>query len=167
MPQFPVNPHRHDPYKNFKFRILWEGRAVAGVSKVSALKRSTEVITHREGGAPSLQRQMPGHTHFEPVTLERGITHDPDFENWANQVWRLGSGNESALRSFRKDVVIQLLNEAGTPVKAYVVYRCWVSEYVALPDLDANSNAVAFESITLVNEGWERDQAVTEPQETD
>jgi phage tail-like protein len=167
MPQFTVNPHRQDPYKNFKFRILWEGRAVAGVSRMSALKRSTEVITHREGGAPSAQRQMPGHTRFEPITLERGVTHDTAFEAWANQVWKLGLDPESALRSYRKDVTNQLLNENGTPVLVYVVYRCWVSEFVALPDLDANANAVAIESMKLVKEGWERDQAVTEPQESD
>ncbi len=44
MVEFPVNPTRFDPYKNFKFRIKWDGAYIAGVSKVSALKRTTEVI---------------------------------------------------------------------------------------------------------------------------
>jgi phage tail-like protein len=169
MPQFNVNPHRHDPYKSFKFRVRWEGRVVAGVSKVSALKRSTEVISHREGGAPSLQRVMPGHTRFEPVTLERGISHDVDFEDWANQVFRLGSaqGQEMALKGFRKDVTLELMNEAGQLALAYRLYRCWVSEYSALPELDANGNAVAIETMTLVHEGWERDRDIAEPTETD
>jgi phage tail-like protein len=60
---------------------------VAGVSKVSALKRTTDVVEHREGGDPSTVRKSPGQTKFEAVTLERGVTHDPDFEQWAGKVW--------------------------------------------------------------------------------
>jgi phage tail-like protein len=166
-PRFTVNPHRTDPYKNFKFRVRWEGRTVAGITKVSALKRTTEVIEYREGGEPSLTRRLPGQTRFEPVTLERGVTHDPAFEEWASQSWQFGAGagEEVALASFRRDVIIDLVNEAGQVVLSYALYRCWVSEYVALPELDANANAVAIESITLENEGWERDRAVTEPTE--
>jgi phage tail-like protein len=165
--RFTVNPNRFDPYKNFKFRVKWDGRYVAGVSKVTALKRTTEVIEHREGGDPSLSRRSPGRTRYEPVTLERGITHDPEFERWANKVWNLGSalGTEVSLRDFRKDVTLELMNEAGQVVMAYRLYRCWVSEYQALPDLDGNAGAVAIESITLQNEGWERDHAVGEPEE--
>jgi phage tail-like protein len=168
MPQFTVNPHRFDPYKNFKFRVRWDGRHVAGVSKVSGLRRATEVIRHREGGDPSSSRKSPGRTEYEPITLERGVTHDTDFENWANKVWRLGVGlgREVSLVDFRKDVRLELLNEAGQVVLAYTIFRCWVSEYQVLPDLDANGNAVAIETIKLENEGWERDRSVTEPAET-
>ena len=168
-PQFTVNPHRTDPYKNFKFRVKWEGRYVAGVSEVSRLRRTTEVVEHREGGDPSRTRQMPGQTRFAPITLRRGVTHDLEFERWASQVWRQGAGlgGEVSLKHFRKDVVLELLNEAGQVVMAYLIYRCWVSEYVALPDLDAGANAVAIESITLANEGWERDASVGEPAEPD
>ena len=170
MAQFSVNAQRFDPYKNFKFRVKWDGRFVAGVSKVSSLKRSTEVIEHREGGDPSAVRKSPGRTTFEPITLERGVTHDSAFEDWANLVWhRGGGGNEVALSSFRKDIYIELLNEAGQLVIAYKVYRCWVSEFVALSDLDANTDAnadaVAFQHIKLENEGWERDTSVVEPKE--
>ena len=167
MAQFTVNPYRFDPYKDFKFRVIWDGRPVAGVSKVSALKRTTEVIEHREGGDPSTARKSPGVTRFEPITLERGVTHDPAFEDWANKVWQLGAGagRESSLKDFRKDIRIELFNEAGQLVIAYQVFRCWVSEFQALPDLDANANAVAIESITIQNEGWERDASVTEPAE--
>jgi phage tail-like protein len=167
MAQFTVNPNRFDPYKNFKFRIKWDGRYVAGVSSVSALRRRTEVIEHREGGDPSTSRKSPGRTTFDPITLERGITHDHEFEQWADAVWRLGAaaGSEVGLRDFRKDLVIELHNEAGQLVLAYKVYRAWVSEYQVLPDLDANATAVAIESIKLEIEGWERDQAVTEPTE--
>lgn len=167
MAQFTVNPERMDPYKGFKFRVKWDGKYVAGVSRISGLKRTTEVVTHREGGDPSTVRKSPGQTTFPPLVLERGVTHDPAFEEWANKVWRHGAaaGSEVSLKDFRKDVIIELFNEAGQIVKAYMVYRCWVSEYQALPELDANGNSVAIESITLENEGWERDEAVKEPEE--
>ncbi|HXP76139.1 MAG TPA: phage tail protein [Stellaceae bacterium] len=167
MVEFTVNPTRFDPYKNFKFRLKWDGKYVAGVSKVSPLLRRAEVIMHREGGDPSTSRKSPGETQFEPVTLERGVTHDTAFEDWANLVWRLGAaaGSESALASFRKDIVLDVYNEAGQLVLAYKIYRCWVSEYQALPDLDANASATLLEHIKLENEGWERDTSVVEPKE--
>ena len=143
MPQFSVNAQRFDPYKNFKFRVKWDDRYVAGVSKVSGLRRRTEVIEAREGGNrgdPSTWRKSPGRTTFDAITLERGITHDLEFESWANQVWNLRA---KGLRAFRKDLVIELYNEAGQLVLAYKVFRAWVSEYQVLPDLDANANSVA------------------------
>lgn len=167
MPQFAVNPTRFDPYKNFKFRVKWDNRYVAGITRVSALRRVTEVIEHREGGDPSTSRKSPGRTRFEPIVLERGVTHDTEFEAWANKVWRHGAGGaEVALKDFRKDVLIELYNEAGQLVISYRVFRCWVSEFQALPDLEAGTGSVAIQSITLQNEGWERDEAVVEPKET-
>jgi phage tail-like protein len=165
MAEFSVNPSRLDPYKNFKFRVKWDGNYVAGVSKVSALKRATEVIEHREGGDPSTSRLSPGRTKFEPITLERGLTYDTAFENWANLVWNFGAITDGARANFRKDITIDLFNEAGQKISSYTVHRCWVSEYQAFPDLDANANAVAIEHIKLENEGWERDTSITEPQE--
>ncbi|MEH0844202.1 phage tail protein [Micromonospora sp. CPCC 205711] len=167
MVQFAVNPTRFDPYKNFKFRVKWDGRYVAGVSKVSALKRTTEVVKHRDGGDPSTSRKSPGRTEFEAVTLERGLTHDPEFAQWAGRIWALhaGLGSEVSLADFRRDITIELLNEAGQVAQSYRLFRCWVSEYQALPELDANANAVAIEHIKLENEGWERDEAVAEPAE--
>ena len=165
-PQFPVNTHRFDPYKNMKFRIKWDGRYVAGVSKISALKRSTEVVTHREGGDPSTSRVSPSLFKFEPITLERGVTHDPEFEAWANKVYSTDGDAAISLKAFRKDVIIELLNEQGKVAKSYKVYRAWVSEYQALPELDANGHAIAIEHMVLQNEGWERDLAVSEPAET-
>src|SRR5215210_3896234 len=167
MAQFSVNTHRFNPYIPFKFLVWWDGRYVAGVSKVSALKRTTEVVKHRDGGDPSSSRKSPGRTEFEPVTLERGVTHDPEFERWANKVWNLGSGlgSEVSLADFRKDVIVELLNEAGQVVQSYRLFRCWVSEFQSLPDLDANANAVAIQHLKLENEGWERDDAVVEPSE--
>jgi phage tail-like protein len=162
-----VNPQRFDPYKNFTFRVKWDGKYVAGISKVGALRRTTEVVRHREGGDPSSSRKSPGRTEYEPITLERGVTHDQEFERWANKVWNWGSqlGAEVSLKDFRKDVIIETYNEAGQIVIAYKVYRCWVSAYNAMPEMDANANAVAIQSLTLENEGWERDYAVTEPTE--
>lgn len=167
MAQFTVNPQRFDPYKNFKFRVKWDGRYVAGVSKVSALKRTTEVVTHREGGDPSSSRKSPGRTEFDAITLERGVTHDPEFERWANKVWNFGSGlgAEVSLADFRKDITIELYNEAGQLVIAYKVFRCWASEFQSQADLDANANAVLIQTLKLENEGWERDADVTEPAE--
>lgn len=167
MAQFSVNPTRFDPYKNFKFRVKWDGRYVAGVSKVSALKRTTEVVKHRDGGDPSSTRKAPGRTEYEPLTLERGVTHDTEFELWANKVWNWGSGlgSETSLKDFRKDITLEVYNEAGQLAFAYRLYRCWVSEFQALPDLDANANAVAIQYLKIENEGWERDSEVTEPVE--
>ncbi len=169
MAKFSVNPQRFDPYKNFKFRVKWDGRYVAGITRVSALRRVTEVIEHREGGDPSTARKSPGRTKFEPITLERGVTHDREFELWAGKVWsygaRPGEGGELSLKDFRKDIIIEFYNEAGQLAHAYKVFRCWASEFQALPDLDANANAVAIQHIKLENEGWERDLAVTEPTE--
>lgn len=167
MAQFTVNAGRLDPYKNYKFRIKWDGRYVAGVSKVGALKRTTEVVEHRNGGDPSTVLKSPGQTKFEAITLERGVTHDTEFEKWANKVWNFGSGlgSEVSLKDFRKDLIIEMYNEAGQLVIAYKVFRCWVSEFQALPELDASANAVAIQTMTIQNEGWERDYDVTEPEE--
>ncbi|MDJ0729240.1 MAG: phage tail protein [Crocosphaera sp.] len=166
-PQFVVNTNRYDPYKNFKFRVRWDGRVVAGISKVGALKRTTEVVTHREGNDPSSPRHSPGQTQYDPIMLERGVTHDKDFEQWSNKVWNYGAypGDEVSLQDFRKDIIIELMNEAGQVAIAYKVYRCWVSEFQALPELDSNANAVAIQYIQLQNEGWERDYETNEPTE--
>ena len=167
MAQFSVNAQRFDPYKNFKFRVKWDGRYVAGISKVSGLKRSIEVVEHREGGDPSTSRKSPGRSKYEAITLERGVTHDTEFEKWANKVWNYGSGlgAEVSLKDFRKDVIIEVYNEAGQLALAYRVFRCWVSEFQAVPDLDANANAVAIQTLKLENEGWDRDVEVPEPVE--
>jgi phage tail-like protein len=140
---------------------------VAGISKVGSLKRTTEVVKHREGGDPSSTRKSPGRTEYEALTLERGVTHDPEFEKWANKVWDFGAGlgKEVSLKDFRKDIIIELYNESGQKVIAYKVFRCWVSEYQAQADLDANANAVLIQNIKLENEGWERDTEVVEPAE--
>ncbi|MGP3999960.1 phage tail protein [Streptomyces sp. 8N706] len=167
MPEFVVNAQRFDPYKNFKFLVVWDGRIVAGISKISPLKRTTEVVKHRNGGDPSSPRKSPGRSEFEAVTLERGVTHDPEFDRWANKVWQVGAGRgaEVSLADFRKDIVVQLLNEAGQVAVAHKLYRAWPSEYQTLGELDANANAVAIQSLKLECEGWERDYEVPEPEE--
>ena len=167
MAEFTVNATRFDPYKNFKFRVKWDGRYVAGISKVGALKRTTAVVKHRSGGDPSSSRKSPGRTEFEAITMHRGITHDRQFEEWANKVWNFGSGlgSETSLKDFRKDIIIEMYNEAGQLVIAYKVFRCWVSEFEAQPDLDADADAIAIQNIKLENEGWERDYDVAEPTE--
>ena len=168
---FTVNAYRLDPYKNFKFRVKWDGVYVAGISKVSALKRTTEVVEFRDGGNESTSHRSPGRTKFEAITLERGVTHDTTFEQWANKVWDYSNAQaanadkEISLKDFRKDIILDLFNEAGQKVISYLIYRCWVSEYQSFPDLDANANAVAISHLKLENEGWERDTTVVEPQE--
>jgi phage tail-like protein len=167
MASFSVNSTRFDPYKNFKFRIKWDGKYVAGVSKIGALKRTTEVVKHREGGDPSSSRKSPGRTEYDSIVLERGVTHDKEFEQWANKVWNFGAGlgKEVSLKDFRKDVIVEVYNEAGQLAIAYKVFRCWVSEFQAQADLDANANAVLIQNMKLENEGWERDYDVKEPSE--
>jgi phage tail-like protein len=174
MAKFTINPNRFDPYKNFKFRVKWAANGyVAGVSKVSALKRTTENVEHREGGDPSSSHKSPGRTKYEPITMERGVTHDPEFEAWANQVWNFGNAQapadqrerEVSLKNFRRNLTIDVFNEAGQKVISYKVYRAWVSEFTAQADLDANANAVLIQSIKIEHEGWERDVSVKEPAE--
>lgn len=165
-PTFPANAHRHDPYRNFKFQVLIDGRPVAGLSKVSALIKKTEVVEWRTGSDPTRVRKLPGGTRYEPITLEQGLTHDPVFEEWANLVNNLDGDAAMSLKNFRKDIVINLLNLQGTVVLSYVVYRAWVSEYQALPDLDADTSEVGIQRIVLEHEGWKRDEAVTEPTES-
>jgi phage tail-like protein len=167
MALFPVNAKRLDPYKNFKFRLKWDGKYVAAVSKMSSLKRTTEVVEHRSGGDPSTSHKSPGRQKYDAITLERGLTQDMAFHDWAALVWNFGAGlgSEVSLANFRKDIYLEFYNEAGQLVMGYKIYRCWVSEYQAMPDLDANANAIAIEHIKLENEGWERDTSVIEPQE--
>jgi phage tail-like protein len=150
-----VNRNRFDPDKNFKVRLKWDGRYVAGVSRVSALRRSTQVVEHRDGGG--LERKSPGRTTFGPITVERGVTNDTDFEHWANQVSDVGTEPTTGVsHDYRKDVVLEVYNEAGALVIAYTIFHCWPSQYVPLPNLDANANVILNETITLENEGWER-----------
>jgi phage tail-like protein len=168
MPQFKKQPLRFEPYKNYKFRVK-AGKSssyVAGVSKMSSLKRTTAVVKHREGGDPSSSFKSPGITEYDPITLERGVTHDTDFEVWASKTWNFhgGPGAESSLADFRQDITIDVFNEAGQKVISYQVFRCWVSEYQAMGDFDSNSNAVLIQHIKLENEGWQRDLSVTEPE---
>jgi phage tail-like protein len=165
--QFEVNTHRFDPYKNFKFRVKWDGKYVAGLSKMTGLKKTTKLIEHREGGDPSTNRKSPGRTSYDAITLSKGLTNDLAFEKWANKIWNFGNsvGAEVSLKDFRKDILIEVLNEAGQVAIAYKVYRCWVSEFQALPEFDSNADAVAIQTIKLENEGWERDESVTEPTE--
>jgi phage tail-like protein len=167
MAQFSVNAQRFDPYKNFKFRVKWDGKYVAGISKVGALKRTTEVVKHRDGGDPSSSRKSPGRTEYDAITLERGITMSKTFIQWANKVWnfRAGLGAEVSLKDFRKDIIIEVYNESGQLALGYKVFRCWVSECQILPDLNANANEVAIEHIKLENEGWEQDYEIPEPTE--
>lgn len=166
-PTFPVNAHRHDPYRTFKFQVLIDGRPVAALRKMSVLKRTTEAVKWRSAGDPSHERILPGGTSYEPVTLEQGLTHDPVFEQWANLVNNIQGDPAMSLLNFRKDLVINVLNLQGSVAISYKLYRVWVSEYQALPEFDAGAmNAVGIQSIVLQNEGWERDVAVVEPTET-
>lgn len=165
MPSVSSTSQSPDPYLNFKFRIKWQGKYVAGLSKCSALKRSTEATPFREGGDPSTNRILPGQTKFEPITLERGMTQDLEFETWVSQVWnyRAGQGMESSLANFRRNITLEFYNAAGQLVYAYNIYNCWPSEYTAMPELDSSSNAVAIQTLVLQNEGWERDSSVKVP----
>ncbi|MCG8421433.1 MAG: phage tail protein [Proteobacteria bacterium] len=166
MSEYDANAQRVLPYKNFKFRVKWDGRYVAGVTKVSALRRTTDTIEHRDGGDPSRVYKTPGQTKYEPVTLERGVTHDLEFEEWANKVWQLnnGLGAEVSLKDFRKDITIEMFNEAGQTVLAYTLQRAWVSEFQAIPDLDASGSAIAIQTLKIEHDGWERDTAVAAPE---
>lgn len=166
-PMFPVNAHRHDPYRTFKFQILIDGKPVAGLKKMGALKRKTEAIKWRSAGDPSRERILPGGTSYEPITLEQGLSHDPVFENWAALVNNIDGDAAMSLKNFRKDIVINVLNLQGTVAISYRVFRAWVSEYQALPEMDSGTmNAVGIQTLTLQHEGWQRDTSVAEPAES-
>jgi len=166
MAQFAINTTRTDPYKNFKFQIVWEGRVVAGMSKVSSLKRTTQVVSHREGGDVSTPRHAPGATSFEAITFERGVTFDPDFEAWANLVYSTEGDAAVSLKNYKRDILVNVLNLQGVVIRSFRVFRCWVSEYTAQGELDSNANAILMESIVVQNEGWERDPDIVEVAET-
>jgi phage tail-like protein len=155
---------RFDPYRNYRFHVLWDGKIVAGVSKVSGLSRSTDVVQLRGLGDPTV-RLTPGQQRYAAITLERGISHDIAFEQWANRVWSWSAANAGA-SDFRKDIRIELYDEAGQLALAYDVYRCWPSEFTAIGELDGAGNALAIQSLVLQNEGWERDAAVKVPKGT-
>jgi len=166
-PMFPVNAHRYDPYRTFMFQVVIDGRPVAGLKKMSVLKKSTEAVKWRSAGDPAHERVMPGGTSYEPVTLEQGLTHDPVFENWANLVNNIQGNAAMSLVNYRKDIVINVLNLQGAVAMSYKLYRAWVSEFQALPEFDAGTmNTVGIQTITLQHEGWERDTSVTEPVES-
>ena len=162
---FVVNTHRYDPYKNFKFRVLWDNKPVLGVSKVGSLKHTTEVVKHRDGAINSHDFKSPGRTSYEAITLERGITHDPEFEKWANLVHQFQGDPLMDLAGYKKELTLEVMNERGQVAKRYFLHACWVSEFSAMPDLDANANAVAIEHLKVELEGWERDPSTTEPDE--
>jgi phage tail-like protein len=164
---FVKNARRVDPYKNFKFRILWDDKPVMGVSKVGALKRSTEVVKHRDGGDNSTDHKSPGRTSYDAITVERGITHDPEFEAWANKVHPYSGDTAMDLAAYKKNLTLEMMNEKGHVVYRYFLYDCWVSEYTAIPELNANANAVAIESLKIELEGWDRDKDTKEPNESD
>jgi len=162
---FVVNAQRVDPYKNFKFRVLWDGKPVLGISKCGALKRTTEVVKHRSGGDNSHDHKSPGRSSFEGISLERGVTHDLEFEKWANKIHSYEGDATMDLAGYKKDLTLEVMNERGQVALRYFLFRCWVSEYTATPDLDANANATAIQSLKLEVEGWTRDVDATEPSE--
>ena len=164
---FIKNAKRLDPYKNFKFRILWDDKPVMGVSKVGALKRTTEVVKHRDGGDNSTDHKSPGRTTYDAITVERGLTHDPEFEAWANKVHPYSGDTAMDLAAYKKNLTLEMMNEKGHVVYRYFLYDCWVSEYTAIPELNANANAVAIESLKIELEGWDRDKDTKEPNEAD
>lgn len=165
-PLFPVNTHRYDPYRTFKFQVIIDGQVVAGLSKMSALKRSTDVVDWRTAGDPSRVRKLPGGTKYDAITLEQGLTHDPVFERWANLVNNIEGDGAVSLLNYRRNIVVNVLNLQGSVALSYKIFRAWVSEFQALPDLNATSmNTVGIQTIKLENEGWQRDVAVPEPTE--
>jgi len=166
---FTINAKRVDPYKNYKFRIFWDNKPkpILGISKVSSLKRTTEVVKHRSGGENSTDHKSPGRTTYDAITCERGITHDTDFEEWANKVHPYSGDTSMDLAGFRKELILEVLNEKGQVALRYLLHDCWVSEFATTPDLDSNANAIAIEHIKIELEGWDRDTQTKEPKETD
>ncbi|MEA2721880.1 MAG: hypothetical protein QOJ39_3744 [Candidatus Eremiobacteraeota bacterium] len=162
MARMTPQTNRFDPYRNFRFKVKWDNQYVAGVTKMGALKRTTEMVEFREAGENITSRKMPGKTSYAAVTCEAGLTYDTSFFDWANQVNDFASHSVTSLADFRKNVTIVVFNEAGVPAMSYNLFRCWVSEFQALPDLDAGANAIAITTIKLEYEWFELDAGVTE-----
>ena len=169
MKGFVKNAKRYDPYKNFKFRLKFgdNNQVVMGISKVSALKRTTEVVKHRDGGDNSTDHKSPGRTSYDAITLERGLTHDPEFESWANRIHPWAGDAAMDLVNYKRDLTLEMMDEKGHVAYRYFLYDCWVSEYTAMPELNSNANAVSIESMKLELEGWDRDKDTKEPDEKD
>jgi phage tail-like protein len=166
-PLFPANAHRADPYRTFMFQVVLDGAPVAGLKKMSGLKKTTEAVSWRSAGDIGSERKMPGGTSYENITLEQGLTHDPVFENWANLVNNIQGNAGMSLLNYRKDVVINVLNLQGVLAMSYRVFGAWVAEFTALPEFDAGTmNAVGIQTLVLAHNGWERDTSVTEPTES-
>lgn len=149
------------PYRNFKFRVYFEGKSepVALVSKMTALKRTTEVVEWRQGGESNTIRKLAGKSKYEPITLEQGLSLDTDFEDWADRVNKWGNTDLAQKdNEFRKELRVEILDLDGEVVLKYKMHKCWVSEYTAIPDFDANANAVAIKTLKIENEGWEKDK---------
>jgi phage tail-like protein len=163
---FPANAHRFDPYKNFKFRLKDGERTVLGVSKVGTLKQTTQVVTYRSGGDNTWERKSPGRTTYDAIMLERGITQDRDFERWAKQVSSWDGDPTKDLVGYKRELTLEVMNEKGQVAMRCFLHECWVSEYTAMPELDASGNAIAVESVKLELEGWSRDESTTEPDES-
>jgi phage tail-like protein len=164
---FPANLSRYNPYATYRFLVYFgpSPEPVAAVSKVSAIKRMADVIEYKEGGNAIILKGL-GRMKYDPITLERGVSQNKDFITWANYAQVLDHGHPTtSLANLRQELSIVLLNEEAQPVLRYLVHRCWVSEYQALPDLDAGANAVAIEHIKLENEGWEQDLTLAELKE--
>jgi phage tail-like protein len=163
MPTGFQNSKRIDPYKSFKFRVKFGQTTVLGISKVSALKRTTEVVKHRDGGNNSHDHKSPGRTTYDAVTMERGLTHDPEFEAWANMVHSYAGDSSMDLANYKRDVTVEMQDEKGHTVYRYFLFNCWVSEFTSLPELNSNANALAIESLKIELEGWTRDTDLKEP----
>lgn len=166
----PKTAQQLTPFPNFRFKVKWDVDGqyvyVAGLNRVSALSQSTKVIRHRDGGDPSTMHVAPGQTEYSPLTFERGVSYDTYFEAWANNVYDYknskASTGDTTSPDFRKTFILEVYNEAGQKVMAYTVYNAWVSELQFLSDLDANGEAaILIQSMTIQNEGWERDESVT------
>jgi phage tail-like protein len=162
VPWHPPGPPGPPKESRTHFVVKWDGKVIPGITQIGALRRKTEVVEHRSGEDSNRIRRSPGRTEYQPIVLKRPRTEDKEFERWANQVWKLGSGfgTEMSLKDYRKDILIEVRDDTGKILLAFRAYRCWPSEYVALKDSDGNHKSVALEILVLEHEGWERDYEI-------
>ena len=138
---------RSDPYGIAHFEIEIDGMRESGFLKVSGLEGRVEVEEYREGGDFGV-RKAPGSVSYSNIVVSRGMTSSTELWDW----WeRVRNGDVD-----RRNLSIVMLDDSRQAVARWQVQSAWPVRYSA-PDLNAESDDVAIETLELTHEGIDRD----------
>ncbi len=139
---------RTDPYAPFNFLVEIEGLVVGGFSEVSGLQVETQVQEYPEGGQNEYVHKLPGPARYPSnLVLKRGLTDIQTLWTWHQEVI---SGS-----TVRRNGTIYLLDRQGQQAMWWNFKEAFPIKWSG-PDLRADSNTVAMESIELVHRGLSR-----------